>query len=344
MIWGEPMLLLRNQGQILGEEREGEYVLASGRWEGNKLFADKVQVVDPSQAPANFDGVQGQIMRRTENIIHVGNAEGTTIVEILPNAVIDIPTIPGENTVNQLKHHLEIQRMSKSKGNVVNPDELVAEYGADTMRATLMFAFDWQKGGPWSSQSVKGPRGLIENVWQLVTNTPEVAGEPSEAQVRNLRRKTHQTVEACSRHMEQFAFNTYIAALMAFRNVLQEAQATPLVGSPAWDEAIKTMLLLLAPITPHIAEELWERSGGAYSIHQQAWPEWDEAVAKEDVVEIAIQVNGKIRAKIEISPDIDPEAAKTLALAEPGVQQYIDGKTPKKVIYVPGRLVNIVVV
>ncbi|MDX1523621.1 MAG: leucine--tRNA ligase, partial [Anaerolineae bacterium] len=179
MTWGEPMLLLRNPGQILGVERTGDFVLATGRWVGNKLFADSVRVGKPGDVPPDFDGVAGELMRRTENILRVATGEEVqTVVEITPEATIDIPSIPGENRYNQLKHHLDVQRMSKSKGNVINPDELVAEYGADTVRATMMFAFDWQKGGPWSSSGVKGPRGWINDVWNLVTNSPTVEGEP----------------------------------------------------------------------------------------------------------------------------------------------------------------------
>lgn len=343
MSWGEPMLLLRNQGQILGEERKGDFVMATGRWEGEKLFADRVVVAQPSEVPADFDGVSGELMRRTENILHVATrAEKTTVVEIVPSGTVDIPAIPGENSFNQLKHHLEIQRMSKSKGNVVDPDDLVEQYGSDTVRATLMFAFDWQKGGPWNTSGIKGPRGWIEDVWRLVTATPAVEGEPTAAQTRDLQRKTHQTIQACSRDMENFAFNTVIAALMAFRNVLNEARQTPLVGSPAWQEALETMVLLMAPITPHIAEELWAELGNDYSVHQQGWPEFKAELAKEDVVEIAVQINGKVRERLELPVDISQADAETQALALDGVQKLINGKTVRKVIYVPGRLVNIV--
>ena len=112
---------------------------------------------------------------------------------------------------------------------------------------------------------------------------------------------------------------------------------------PAWNEATRTLILLMAPGFPHIAEELWEGIGQPYSVHQQSWPTWDEAMAKEDVVELAIQINGKVRDKIEVSTDIEAETAKAQALAAEGIQRHMGGKTPVKVIYVPGRLVNIVV-
>ncbi|HMR64536.1 MAG TPA: class I tRNA ligase family protein, partial [Anaerolineae bacterium] len=124
---------------------------------------------------------------------------------------------------------------------------------------------------------------------------------------------------------------------------LQDVAQTPVVGSSAWAEAIETMLLLMAPVTPHIAEELWARTGGPYSIHRQSWPVFDPELAKEDTIELAVQINGKTRAKINVPPDIDAESAKAQALAAEGVEKYVDGKPPKKVIYVPGRLVNIVV-
>ena len=156
-LFDEPMLLLRNQGQILGEQHRGDSIAASGRLEGGKLLADAIDVIDPAEAPADFDGVIGEIVSRTENVLRVLDASGgIAIVEVGPGTRIEIPSIPGENSVGQLRHRLEIQRMSKSKGNVISPDELVAEYGADTVRAYLMFAFDWEKGGPWESQGVVG--------------------------------------------------------------------------------------------------------------------------------------------------------------------------------------------
>jgi leucyl-tRNA synthetase len=142
--------------------------------------------------------------------------------------------------------------------------------------------------------------------------------------------------------MESFSFNTMIAALMEYDNYLIKAKATSVVKSEAWQEAIESLLLLLAPSCPHIAEELWARTGRPYSIHQQAWPQWDEALAAEEVFTLVIQVNGKVRDKTEAPVTISEEEAKKLALASAGVKRHTEGKEVTKVIYVPGRLVNVV--
>ncbi|HHH40909.1 MAG TPA: leucine--tRNA ligase, partial [Chloroflexi bacterium] len=238
------------------------------------------------------------------------------------------------------------EKMSKSRGNVVAPDDLVEQYGADTVRAYLMFFARWDQGGPWDSQGIKGPRRFLEDVWRLVLEPVDPAqaeATPTEEQVRVLRRKTHQTIKRCTEDMEAFAFNTYVAALMEFRNVLQEAKRTPVAGSEAWEEAIETLLLLMAPITPHIAEELWVRTGRPYSIHQQRWPTWDEAIAAEETFTLVIQVNGKVRDRVEVPVGISEEKAREIALASEAVRRRLNGREPKRVIYVPGRLVNVVV-
>ena len=345
-LFDEPMLTLRNQGQILGEEKTGHYVLASGRWEGKKLIADKVEVIDRSGAPKDFNGVQGEIMRRTENILQVQTAsDALTTVEVTADAQIIIPTLGESCSVTQLQHHLEIQRMSKSKGNVVNPDEFVQLYGADTVRTYLMFAFDWQKGGPWNSQGIKGPQRFLEDVWSIIVDPAKdrlAAAEAEAKAVRDLRRKTHQTIKACTDSLETFSFNTYIAALMAFRNTLQSAKKSALYGSPAWEEAIETMLTLLAPAAPHISEELWARSGRQYSVHQQAWPAFDPEAAAEDEISVGVLVNGKVRDRFTAPADITQEDAIAQAQTLPGVKRHIQGKRIVKAIYVPGRLVNLV--
>jgi leucyl-tRNA synthetase len=239
------------------------------------------------------------------------------------------------------------EKMSKSRGNVVAPDDLVQEYGADTVRGYLMFGFRWDQGGPWDSNGILGVRRFLERVWDLVTNSPapQNGSEPDETQIRDLRRKQHQTIRRVTQDIEAFTFNTMVAGLMEYTNALIAARnSSPgLVRTQAWAEAIRTLILLMAPGFPHIAEEMWAHIGQPYSVHQQPWPDWDEALAKEETVEIAIQVNGKVRDKIAIPVDTAEETVKSQALAAEGIQRFIDNKTPQKVIYVPGRLVNIVV-
>ncbi len=236
------------------------------------------------------------------------------------------------------------EKMSKSRGNVVAPDELVDVYGADTVRTYLMFFARWDQGGPWDSQGIRGPRRFLEDVWNLVVDEGQVGGgAPSEEQVRALRRKTHQTIRRVTEDMRSFAFNTAIAALMELRNALQEAKRSALYKSEAWDEAIETLLLLLCPIAPHITEELWSRLGKPYSIHLQSWPAWDEEVAAEEMLTLVVQVNGKLRDRIQVPVGIAEEEARARALASAKVQRHLGDRSPRKVIYVPGRLVNIVV-
>ncbi len=236
------------------------------------------------------------------------------------------------------------EKMSKSRGNVVAPDELVERYGADTVRAFLMFFARWDQGGPWDGQGIRGTQRFLEDVWSLiVAPKPEVAGQADPRQVRALRRAVHQTVKKVSEDLESFSFNTAIAALMALRNTMKEARQTPLAHTPAWDEAVEKLLLLMAPLTPHIAEELWARSGRPYSIHLQPWPQWDAQVAAEETITLVVQINGKVRDRLEVPADIGEQEAKEKALASEGAQRHTAGKKVIKVIYAPGRLVNIVI-
>ncbi len=235
------------------------------------------------------------------------------------------------------------EKMSKSRGNVVAPDELVEKYGADVVRGYLMFAFKWDQGGPWDSKGISGVVRFLNDVWSLATTPFHSEETPSEKDERALRRKVHQTIKRVTADMEVFGFNTALAALMELKNTLQAYRSTPLAGSEVWKEAIRTLLLLLAPFTPHIAEELWARIGEAYSIHQQAWPVADESIAAEETVTLAVQVNGKVRDHLTVPADADEETIKAAALALEKIKAQLDGKTPRKVIVVQGRLVSIVI-
>jgi leucyl-tRNA synthetase len=337
----EPMLLLRNQGQILGEERPGDRIVANGTLRGDWLKAESI-LVDPDAADGD-GAVVGELVKRVEDVLEIKTDAGALInVEVPEDATVQVPHIAGENSVRQLRHHLDVQRMSKTRGNTVNPDDLVAEYGADTVRTYLMFAFDWTKGGPWDSRGIVGARRFIDDVWKLATATYQ-PGAVDDTAGHDLRRVVHQTIRKVTRDMESFEWNTAVAALMSLRNDMQAAQRGGAVTASIWDEAMSTLLLLLAPMAPHVTEELWHRLGKEESIHTASWPKVDEDAARESTVTMVIQVNGKVRDRLEVPADIDAADAETAALAAERIQSWLEAGEVRKVIARPPRLVNIVV-
>ena len=237
------------------------------------------------------------------------------------------------------------EKMSKSRGNVIAPDDLVKEYGADTVRGYLMFGFRWDQGGPWDSKGILGVERFLERVWDLVLASTENDGKPSAAQLRDLRRKQHQAIRRVTRDYEDFSFNTMVAGLIEYTNALNAARsASPaLTKHPAWAEAIQTLVLLMAPGFPHIAEELWQVLGGSQSLAFEPWPVHDESLAREDTIEIPVQVDGKLRAKVPVSVGAGRDDLEAAARSNPKVAKLIGGKQVVKVIVVPGRLVNFVV-
>ena len=235
------------------------------------------------------------------------------------------------------------EKMSKSRGNVVDPDDLVLTLGADTVRTYLMFLGPWDAGGPWSTNGIQGAHRFLQRVWDLVVDPPNSSeGQPTDGEIAALRRITHKTIRRATYDIEAFRFNTMIAGLMEFNNYLVKAKETLLVNSEAWTEAVRSLLLMLAPIAPHLAEELWARIGGTYSIHQQRWPEWDEAAAADESLTVVLQVNGKVRDRISIPVDMDEAQVRQLALSSPKVQRFVGSQSIVKVVYVPGKLLNVV--
>ena len=234
------------------------------------------------------------------------------------------------------------QRMSKSRGNVVAPDSQVERWGADTFRAYLMFLGPWDQGGPYDASGITGIYRWLNRAWNAVTGDIRTAAKPDAPETRDLRRWTHKTLKKVSRDIEGFRFNTVISALMEYTNALYDAQAAPL-SDMAWNEARDTLLLMIAPIAPFMAEEMWARLGRPYSVHRQQWPQWDDALAADEVVTIVVQVNGKVRDRFDAPVDISEAEAKEKALATDGARRYLNDQQPKMVKYVPGRLVNIVV-
>ncbi|MBE0480128.1 MAG: leucine--tRNA ligase [Dehalococcoidia bacterium] len=283
---------------------------------------------------------------------YTGGAEHATMhllyARFFTKAVRDLGLVqfdePFTRLYNQGTIVLERQKMSKSRGNVVNADDYVLKLGADTVRGYLMFIGPWDQGGGWDDRGINGIWRWLNRVWTLVLDGwEEQETRPDTSAVEELRRQTHKTVKRVSEDMEKFRFNTMLAGLMEFTNYLGKVKEDRLVGPEAWNRALDTLLLLLAPTAPHLAEELWELRGNPYSIHNQSFPEWDEALVAEDQVTLVIQVNGKLRDRMVVPVNISEAEALNLALSRERVKAYIDGKEIKNVIYVPARLVNLVV-
>jgi leucyl-tRNA synthetase len=235
------------------------------------------------------------------------------------------------------------EKMSKSKGNVITPDEMVEQFGADALRAYEMFISDFTMATPWQIDGLAGTFRWLRRVWDimLAPNERPTASDATAQADRGLRRKLHQTIHKVESDIEDFAFNTVISALMEFTNALYDLQNQ--VSREAFDQARETLLLVLAPIAPFMAEEIWLRWGRAYSIHQQKYPKYDAALAAEEVFTLVVQVNGKVRGKLELPVGVSEAEAKQKAMSDPHVKKWLEGKTMANVVYVPGRLVNVVV-
>lgn len=238
------------------------------------------------------------------------------------------------------------EKMSKSRGNVVDPDELVGEQGADVVRLYLMFIAPWDQGGPWNSRGIAGIERFVRRVWAITDETADVqpASDNVDADVeQELKKSMHKTIQVVGDDLGDFEFNTMLARLMEFVNDLYQLRERGAVASPVWREALESLALMLAPSAPHLAEELWHRLGREFSIHQQSWPSYDPALVVEESVELAVQINGKVRDRIETAVDASEEDVMAQAMASPRVQESVGEKQVRKVIYVPGRILNIVV-
>lgn len=247
-------------------------------------------------------------------------------------------------------------KMSKSKGNIVDPNELLARYGADTTRLFILFAAPPEKDLEWSDQGVEGCQRFLQRLWRLGQDLAPVLRpvgpcarlDPASLspKAKQLRRKEHLTVQKVSRDMEnRFQFNTAIAAIMELVNELtrskaelQQTESGQEVLSSAWSSA----LLVLYPMTPHICEELWAAMGYQTPLARMSWPKFDPAALKQDEVLIVVQINGKLRAKLTVPVDIDSQELEKLALANDNVQRHLQDKEVRKIISIPGKLVNVV--
>src|SRR6476661_440838 len=222
-------------------------------------------------------------------------------------------------------------KMSKSRGNVVNPDQYIDDWGADTVRTYLMFLGPFEEGGDFRDRSISGVKRLLDRVWASVHDA-RTDGAGDEAVLRKL----HQTIAKVGDDIAKLSYNTAIAAMMEYVNTLRGHERVPHRAE------VEPLVQLLAPFAPHIAEELWETLGHTTSVFDSGWPAFDAALASESSVKVAVQVNGKLRATVETTKDATEDAVLALALAEPGVAKFVTA-APKKVIYVAGRLLSIVV-
>jgi len=242
-----------------------------------------------------------------------------------------------------------VEKMSKSKKNIVDPEHLIATYGADTARLFSLFAAPPEKDLEWNEAGVEGASRFLNRVWRLATShsgrrtAPEASGTDGSDEMR---RVTHRTIKKVTGDLDQnFQFNTAVAALMEFYNAItdREREAGASQNGEATDEAIRTLVILLSPFAPHIAEELWKRLGRDGSVFQQPWPDWNEAALATDEVTIVIQINGRLRSQIRVPADLDEKTIQSRAMADGKIKDWLKGQTPKKVIHVKGKLVNIVI-
>ena len=252
------------------------------------------------------------------------------------------------------------ERMSKSRGNVQDPDELVHRYGADTIRLFLMFMGPWDQGGPWSPSGIGGVHRFLNRVWTIALDPS--GREPGDAEAGTLpagqsqaeadaalRSAAHRTLRDVTADYEAFHFNTMVAKLMELANTLFRYRGTPVAGGASWDEAVRLLLLMLAPAAPHISEELWSRrlaaAGRAWSsIHRETWPSVDPTAVIEVTREIPVQVNGKLRDKVVVVAEASNAEIEAAVLERERIRAILDGKTPDRIVIAPGgRLVNLVV-
>jgi leucyl-tRNA synthetase len=316
----EPFQKLVNQGMILGETEYTAYRTEAGAW----VTANEVQ-----------EAGEGKSVRKGKT------DEALVVVKLKPEEA----SKQGEVFVLKADPSIRVEarayKMSKARGNVVNPDEVVKQYGADSLRLYEMFMGPLDAVKPWSTKDVSGVAGFLDRAWRLVVDdraeeprlsATVVDGEPTVEQNRVL----HKTIHAVTRDIEQMSFNTAIARMMEFTNYFFKVPERPRV-------VLEKFVLLLSPFAPHLAEELWQQLGHAQTLAYEPWPEYDESLLREETIEIPVQINGKLRGRIVIPADADPAAMEAAARADEPIAKLLAGKMIVKTIIVPGKMVNFVV-
>ncbi|MBB6455428.1 leucyl-tRNA synthetase [Salirhabdus euzebyi] len=311
------------------------------QWAGSCWYY--LRYIDPHNSEALAD--PDKLKKWLPVDVYIGGAEHAVLhllyARFWHKFLYDIGVVPTKEPFQKLFNQGMIlgennEKMSKSKGNVVNPDDIVNTHGADTLRMYEMFMGPLDASIAWSTNGLDGSRRFLDRVWRLFINDNNVLDEKVKAeQNENLERTYHETVKKVTQNFEELRFNTGISQMMVFINECYKATHIP-------KEYVEGFVQLLSPVAPHLAEELWEKLGHSGSVSYVAWPSYDESKLVENEVEVAIQVMGKVRAKIMMAKDVTKEEMEKIALEDETVQQWIEGKTIRKVIAVPGKLVNIV--
>ncbi|MBE6185502.1 leucine--tRNA ligase [Heyndrickxia ginsengihumi] len=311
------------------------------QWAGSCWYF--LRYVDPhnEEALADFE----KLKKWLPVDVYIGGAEHAVLhllyARFWHKFLYDIGVVPTKEPFQKLFNQGMIlgennEKMSKSKGNVVNPDEIVETHGADTLRLYEMFMGPLDASIAWSTNGLDGSRRFLDRIWRLfVDDNGELSSKIQDQPNRALEKVYHQTVKKVTEDLEALHFNTAISQMMVFINEAYKAEILP-------KEYAEGFIKMIAPICPHISEELWQKMGHDNTITYEAWPSFDETKLVDDQVEIVLQVNGKVRNKIQVDRNVDRTKLEHIALADDKVKEYIDGKTIRKVIAIPGKLVNIV--
>jgi len=315
---GEPFAKLVHQGIILGTS----YRYYRSRANPEQVYPGTATVVkDTDAGETHLGDLSGEVVDEAwakEEEIQPGHAAGLYVHKTLGVEVV-----------------LVAEKMSKARGNVVNPDDIVRNHGADALRLYEMFMGPLEHMKPWQTSGIDGVRRFLERVWNVSVDSAKFSGEGADYDLET-KRLVHKTIKKVGQDIESLRFNTAISAMMILVRHLGGMAKVPV-------EAVKQLVLLVSPFAPHLGEELWKRLGGTQSLAYEPWPSFDEALVKDDVVEIGVQVNGKLRATIQLAVDADEATARAAALSAPKVAAHLEGKTLRKLVYVPGRIVNLIV-
>jgi len=287
---------------------------------------------------------------------YVGGAEHAAMhllyARFITKALRDMGYLDFDEPFKSLVHQGTIlgpdgQRMSKSKGNTISPDDYIQEYGSDVFRLYLAFGFAYTEGGPWSDEGIKAISRFINRVERLIE---KFAGERNAetvekmgAEEKELDFVRHTAIKGVTEDADRFQFNTSVARIMELTNALYKYDALESKNRKLMEEAIRDLLILLSPFAPHFCEEMWEKMGYPYSIFNQKWPEYDPMALVRDTVEMAVQINGQVKYKIQVPQDADNKTVEEAALNDEKAAVYLKDKEIVKIIIVPKRLVNIVV-